>query len=332
MKSVNYKFLTLALSGLLTLLGWAQPPVRSAIRGYFLTDSIEIGRPFRYALTYRHAPSVDVLFPDTAAHFLPYQVQKVDVYATQTTGAGTTAISRDSAVYTLVSFETDTAQQLRVPVRIIHDVDCTAQWTQVDTVFLRSKLPPARYDSTGSAPLTLATKTELAPLKQQFNYAVLVKGVLLISVVSALLYGLFGRIIRRQWRLYQLNRRHISFLRSYNQLSQRLTSFTASEVANQAVVMWKVYLEKLDRQPYVSLTTPELAERINNERVTEALREADRMIYGGTFSPSSLSALHELRAMAVQAYHRSRNRLQGSAKPETENLEQPDSAETSSFS
>lgn len=315
---------------LLAISGWAQSPL--PIRGYFLTDSVEIGRPFRYSLTYRHSPRIDVLFPDTAAHFLPYRVQKVDVYATQTTGTGTSAVSRDSAVYTLVSFETDSMQLLRVPIRIINEVDCTALWSKTDTVFLRSKLALLRSDSTHQEPLTLAAETTLAPLQQQFNYSALIKGVLFISVLAALLYGLFGRIIRRQWRLYQLNRRHIRFLRNYNQLSQRLNSFTASETANQAVILWKTYLERLDRQPYVALTTPELAERINDKRVTDALRETDRMIYGGTFSPQSQTALWTLRDVATQIYHRSRTRLQGSVNHLTDGTQQPDPAETSSFS
>ena len=329
MKLVNCKLLT--LSSLLVKAAWAQPPMQSTIHGHFLTDSIEIGRPFQYALMYRHRPKIDVLFPDTASHFLPYRVQKVDVFPTQTTGTGSMAISRDSAVYTLVSFETELTQLLRVPIRLINDLDCTAHWTQTDTVFLRSKLPLSRTGTTRPMALTLATETKLAPLRQQFNYSVLITSLLGISAMAALLYGLFGRIIRRQWRLYQLNRRHIRFLRNYNQFSRHINSFTASDVANQAVVMWKVYLEQLERQPYIALTTPELAERINDERVTDALREADRMIYGGTFSPQSQSALYILRDVATKAYHRSRSRLQGLANQASTNVEQSDSAETASL-
>ncbi|WP_420146514.1 hypothetical protein, partial [Spirosoma sp.] len=258
---------------LVTVSGWAQSPAR--IHGHFLTDSIEIGRPFRYSLTYWHRPRIDVLFPDTAKSFLPYRVQKVDVYATQTTGEGSKAISRDSAVYTLVSFETDSSQMLRVPIRVINDLDCTAYWSQMDTVFLRSKLSPRKLASPNSQTIALATETHLVPLQQQFNYTALARGLLSIGAIIAVLYGLFGRAIRRQWRLYQLNRRHLRFLHNYNQLGVRLNSLTVSETANQAVVMWKMYMERLDRQPYISLTTPELAERMNDERVTDALREAD---------------------------------------------------------
>ncbi|MVM29489.1 hypothetical protein GO755_05555 [Spirosoma sp. HMF4905] len=291
---------------------------QSPLRGYFLTDSVEIGRPFQYALTYRHAPIIDVLFPDTAHHFAPYRVQKVTVFATQTTGIGFDAISRDSAVYTLVSFETDSIQLLRVPIRIINEVDCTAQWTLTDTVFLRSKLPVTRLDSLRSVLPKLATDTTLVTLQQQFNYWALALGFLSIALAAFLLYGLFGRTIRRQWRLYQLKRRHLAFLNEYNRLTRTINSYTAAEIANQAVILWKSYLERLDKQPYTSLTTPELAVQMNDERVANALREADLIIYGGTYSPESLPALRLLGELATNAYHNSRASLQTKIDPTTE--------------
>ncbi|WP_206170547.1 hypothetical protein [Spirosoma pollinicola] len=279
------------------------------LKGHFLEDSIEIGRPFRYSLSYHHPAIAEVLFPDTARSFAPYRVQKVAVFATKTTGSGLDAVSRDSAVYTLVSFETDSVQLLRVPIRTINDIDCTAQWTLTDTVFLRSKLPPALPDSLGVRSLRLATDTKLVPLQQQFNYVALAVGFVCVSVALGALYLLFGRLTRRQWRLFLLNRRHIRFLREYTRLSERISPFTAAETANQAVVMWKTYLEQLDPQPYMSLTTPELAERLQDERVETALREADQMIYGGTFTAQSQSALQVLSNVATQIYRQRQAKL-----------------------
>ncbi|MFD2571369.1 hypothetical protein ACFSUS_12040 [Spirosoma soli] len=318
---------------LITTSGWSQSSVQPSLPvGRFLTDSIEIGRPFRYALTYRHAPRTEILFPDTAQHFAPYRVEDIAVFATQTTGTGFEAISRDSAVYTLVSFETDSIQLLQVPIRIINATDCTALLTQVDTVFLRSKLTPALSSgSAGPTALTLATSTQLAPLRQQFNYPVLGAGVVGLGLIAAIIYGLFGRAIRRLWRIYQLNRRHERFLREYNRLSLTLDAFTAAETANQAIISWKAYLEELDRKPYASLTTSELAERMNDERVTSALREADQMIYGGAFTPQSQPALRVLADVATQAYHRRRAQLQASAN-EPELVGYTDSAESSPLS
>lgn len=303
---------------LFPLLIQAQPPVRNAVpTGLFLTDSVAIGRPIQYSLVYRHPATVDVLFPDTARSFAPYRVQKVSVFATQTTGSGTSAISRDSAVYTLVSFETDSVQLLKVPVRVIHETDCTAHWTRTDTVFLRSKLPAvALTDSSRSMPAPeLLTETNLAPLQQQFNYTALVAGFLLASLVALGLYGLLGRIILRYWQLFQLHQNHRRFLKEYNQLTQSINAFSASETARRAVMLWKVYLERLDAQPYSSLTTPELASRMKDDRVLSALREADRMIYGGAFSDDSLAALKLLGKVATNRYQRYRTQTQPESAP-----------------
>lgn len=281
----------------------AQPPAKSLLRGQFLTDSIEVGRPFQYALTYNHTPTADVLFPDTSRHFAPFRVQDVAVFATTTTGIGSEATSRDSAVYTLISFAIDSVQTLQVPVRLVNPTDCTTLLTQTDTVFLRSKL-------TTPMALTLASATRLAPLRQQFNYPLLGIAFMLVSIAGFLIYGLFRRPIRRFYSLYRLNRRHIRFLREYNRLSRGLNSVTAPDSANQAIVLWKTYLEKLERRPYVSLTTSEIAERIADNRVADALREADRMIYGGGYSQQSQPALRVLSDVATQIYHRRRDALQ----------------------
>ncbi|MDB5243265.1 MAG: hypothetical protein JWP57_3890 [Spirosoma sp.] len=281
-------------------------PAQPAPVGRFLTDSVDIGRPFQYALTYRHAPTTDLLFPDTASQFAPYRVQKVDLFTTRTIGAGTSAVSVDSAVYTLVSFEIDSIQLLRVPIRLINPTDCTTIFTSTDTVFLRSQLRPSAAGLTHHSSLTLATQTTLAPLQQEFNYPVLGLFAAGLVGVSGLLYGLFGRAIRRQWRLYQLNRRHHRFLREFDRLIQRISADSAAETANQASIIWKTYLERIEIQPYSSLTTSEIAERVDDERVTNALREADRMIYGGAFTTQSAASLTVLSDVATQRYHHKR--------------------------
>ena len=289
---------------------FAQPPPQPMLTGRFLTDSIDIGRPFQYALTYRHPPTLDLLFPDTATQFVPYRVEKVALFTTRTTGAGFDAVSVDSAVYTLLSFETDSVQMLRVPIRLINALDCTDVFTQTDTVFLRSQLRPAPATPTDYASLTLATETTLAPLQQQFNYPVLGLFAAGLALVVGLLYGLFGRTIRRQWRLYRLKQRHRQFLRAFNRLSRGINATNAADVANQAVISWKTYLEQIEERRYSSLTTSEITERVNDERVANALREADRMIYGGAFSAQSAGSLRVLSDVATQRYHRRRVYLQ----------------------
>ncbi|MBC8154548.1 MAG: hypothetical protein H7Z72_16725 [Bacteroidetes bacterium] len=281
-------------------------PVSGRPTGQFLTDTIEIGRPFQYALSFWHRSGEDVFFPDTSRGFAPFRVRSMAVFPTRTQGVGTLdAISLDSVVYTLVSFETDVAQPLQVSVRMTNGPDSVALLATPDTVFLRSRLalttPPTQ--------LTLVPETTLVPLRQQFNYPYLLLALATLLAIVGVIYGLFNRSIRRQWRLYQLDQRHIRFLREFNGLARGLDAATAADIANQAIIRWKAYLESLERQPYSSLTSREIADRFGDEQVTDALREADQMIYGAAFSEQSQAALRTLREVADQVYRGRRDEL-----------------------
>ncbi|ARK11558.1 hypothetical protein [Fibrivirga algicola] len=269
--------------------------------GQFIDDTIEVGRPFRYALTVKHRASQDVFYPDTARHFAPFLVQSVAIFPTKTVNK----ISLDSAVYTLVSFEVSRARVLQVPVYMANGADCTALLSSPDTVFLRSRvLATTRPDT-----LQLAANAILTPLPQEFNYAYLTVAVGLMGVVAAAIYILFGSLLRQRWERYLLTRDHTRFLRMYNQLTRNLGPESTGDTTNQAIVNWKKYLELLEKKPYTSLTSSEIADRIGDDRLTDALRETDRMIYGGSFTDQSPLALRVLRDVAVTAYQRRREAI-----------------------
>ena len=278
--------------------------------GRFLTDSIEIGRPFQYALSFRHRSGEDVFFPDTNRHFAPFWVRAVALFPTRTQDVGTIdAVSLDSAVYTLVSFETASRQLLQVPIRMTNGPDSVVLLSTPDTVFLRSRL----MDSGRPGALALVAETDVVPLRQQFNYPYLAIALLGIAVMLGVIYSLFNRPLRRQWRLLQLDQRHRRFTREFTRLKRDITTDTAADTANRAVVGWKTYLERLEREPYASLTSREIADRINDDALTDALREVDQMIYGGTFTERSIEALKVLRGVAVRRYQARRSELRQTA-------------------
>lgn len=269
--------------------------------GRFIDDTIEVGRPFRYALTVRHPASQDVFYPDTARQFRPFLVRDITVFPTVTTGR----VSVDSAVYTLVSFEVSRARVLQVPVYFASGADCTALLATPDTVFLRSDvLATARPDT-----LQLATETRLTPLPQEFNYAYLAVVVGAAGVAAAAIYILFGALLRQRWRRFVLARQHRRFLADYNQIMRTLGPESTGETTNQLIVNWKKYLEDLEKKPYSSLTSREIADRIGDDRLADALRETDRMIYGGSFTDQSPLAMRVLREVAVAAYERRRESI-----------------------
>jgi len=277
----------------------AQKPV-----GYFLTDSIEIGRPFRFGFSFRHQPEIEVFFPDTTHNFSPFEVISHEYFPTETNSAG----SLDSAVYTLVSFDVAKVQTLRLPVWVLTARDCTAVYSATDSIYLQELVKDT------NAPLQI--DSNIAPLKRQTNFPLILLILALVIVVTTIIYLLFGEVLQRQWRLYQLFSRNREFGRNYNRLLGNLTAKDSIESIEQATVLWKKYLQRLEKKPFVTYTTKEITDNLPNESLANALREIDSIIYGSMAAAKANAAqsMGVLREVATDLYRLRRVQIAQSGK------------------
>ncbi|WP_128545688.1 hypothetical protein [Larkinella soli] len=265
-------------------------------KGVFISDTVEIGKPFQYSLSLLHRPAADVLFPDTARFFAPFLVRDISIFSTRTNAKG----SLDSAVYTLVSFETSPMQTLRVPVILIRNgTDSVSVFSNTDTVRLRERIQSRRLDT-----LRLSTYTDVVTLRQQMNYPLLF--VILLGTLGGvgIVFLFFGRDIRTRILRYRLHRQHLDFHRSFNRMARSIGPETAHEEAGRAVVLWKEYMEWLEGKPYTSLTTREIVESVRDNRLADALKEIDGVVYGGVYSDQTQQSLRVLSELADIAYYR----------------------------
>ena len=265
--------------------------------GYFLTDSIEIGKPFKYALSFRHLPRLGVFFPDTSADFRPFEVINQDYFPTETGPAG----SLDSAVYTLVSFDLKKIQSISVPVWIINGRDCTAVYSAKDSIRLKEMIRGNEMDT-----LRLKADTQIVPLRNQTNFPFILLVTLLILLIGTGVYLLFGEALTRQWELYQMFLRNREFRRSFSRLTRDINGAKGIENAEKVVVLWKIYLQRLERKPYATYTTKEIIDSLPDEQLAEALRSIDGVIYGGVSSRNTADSLNTLRDIADQSYRQKR--------------------------
>lgn len=293
LKSVNN--ILLIISCLLVIENsQAQKPV-----GKFQTDSIEIGRPIDYTLSYHHSPSAEVFFPDTTYNFYPFAIIRRNIFPTSTTNG----VSVDSVVYTLVTFDITKNQKLGLPIYLLSKRDCTAVYSLADSVFLKEMIKTS-VDS-----LQLKTDTKLLPLSQQVNYPKILTYLLSLLGVVLIIYAIFGRFIRKQYRLFLFSRRHKDFQTNY----KKFTRSTLDDVTiGKALVLWKKYLEWLEKRPYTSYTTKEIISRLPNERLEEALKEVDSAIYGGILSTQMPSSMEVLLEKATELYKNRREELAAS--------------------
>lgn len=270
---------------------YAQKPV-----GRFQTDSIEIGRPIDYTLSYRHSPSAEVFFPDTTYNFYPFEIVRRNIFPTSTTNN----VSTDSVVYTLITFDITKNQKLGLPIYLLYKRDCTAVYALADSVFLKEMIKTS-LDS-----LQLKTDTKLLPLSQQVNYPKILTYLLGLLGIVLVIYAFFGRFIRKQYTLFLFGRRHKDFQTNY----KKFTRSTLDDVTiGKALVLWKKHLEWLEKRPYTSYTTKEIVSRLPSERLEEALREVDSAIYGGILSTQMPLAMSILLEKATELYKKRREEL-----------------------
>ncbi len=294
-----YRYLILILGlfgGVPSGLAQAQQPV-----GEFLTDTIEVGKPFSYAFSFLHPSETDVFLPDSTFDFSPFDFVSQEYFTTRTDSLG----SLDSTVYRLVTFDVSFAQSFRLPVYVLVTRDCTAVYAEADTIYLRSALPAStRLDT-----LRLRPETKVALLRRQFDYPVFMAFILSVGLLFLAVYWLFGREITRQWRIFQLQRRHRDFVRTFARLNRTARERDSTEEAEKAVVVWKDYLEDIERKPFATYTTREIVDNIPDEALEEALKTMDRIIYGQVKSKKMEPSLEVLKNVAQRIYQRQRLKI-----------------------
>lgn len=241
-----------------------------------MTDSLKVGERIPVSVTARYPSTTNVLFPDSTFQFAPFEYETRDYFPTVTKDS----ISYDSVVYYLSSFEIDSMQILSVPVYMLAEGDCTEVFGRRDTIYLKHLVDHVP-DSVEAQLLPLKTNTSYLNVAWLFNYPVyIVAGIFLFGCTLAC-YFIFAKHIRRYFIVRRLTKTHSKFVGRFSgAVDQLQTTFSAAQAEN-ALLIWKQYMETLDNRPYTRYTSREIAQLEHNELLTAALRVIDRGIYGG---------------------------------------------------
>ena len=244
------------------------------VRGHFASDSIQLGKPISYFLTAHYPKESSVVFPDSSYSFAPFEFQKKRFVATQTING----ISYDSVIYTLSTFEIDSIQSLKLPVFVVHEKDCTLVYAETDAVFF-DKAVKSLPDSVQLEKIPLKTNTNYFTVSWLFNYPLvaIILGVLLVILIVC--WIIFGKIIIRYFKIKRISKKHQTFLQQFNAAVEKSQSNFSSQSTENALLIWKDYLENLVDIPFTKYTTKEIREQEKDERLGQSLSAIDRMIY-----------------------------------------------------
>lgn len=269
------------------------PTSKWQLRGTFLSDSVKIGKPIRYALTLRHSSRIEVVFPDSAYPFSPFEYVGKQFFPTHTDLKG---LSVDSVVYTLTTFSIDSVQPLSVPVYVVGKGDCTRIYTEADTVILHQLI----RQSPGQLPLKVNTAYVRVPQQTNYLFVAVLGGA--IMFFGLLVYSLFGKRIGKRYKLFRMGRHHRGFMGAYEKLIRRGRQQADVATVENAVVLWKEYMEWLEEKPFSTYTTKEITELIPDSTLAEALQDTDRVIYAKMPSETSFRSMRTLEYIAARRY------------------------------
>lgn len=274
---------------LCTSLIWGQQALPD---GRFLEPETKVGQPIHYILKYKHSPNQEVLFPDSTYDFTPFELVDKQFFPTRTEGA----ISIDSVVYTLATYETDLRQGLSLPIFMSSTNDPDGKMP----IFAKSDsidLEPLIQEMPDS--LILFEDTQIAHVSREFNYPYLLIGLLAVFISIVLAVALFGKKVQQGWKLKRLKKKYQKFVESFDQIQGKGGQASVAP----AITLWKTYTGQLMGRPLTSYTTKEIAGFITSPKVLESLRYADRVMYAGTFSEERLSDhLNALKAFTQEVY------------------------------
>lgn len=240
--------------------------------GEFLEDSISIGLSVPYTLSIKYPKDTEIIFPDSLYNFFPFELEEKIYYPTRSDATH----SFDSAVFYLSSFEIDSVQYLRLPVFMLLKGDSVEIFARKDSVFLKhvvTEIP----DSVATEAMPLKENTVYKRVNFQFNYPYFVIALILIlSTLIILSIVYFGKIMKF-FKARKMKAAHQGYKSKFGRL---LDDANSTNDIEGLLDYWKKYLEKLERRPYLKMTTKEIIEVSDSDDIDVALKQIDASIYG----------------------------------------------------
>ncbi|MFT4834729.1 MAG: hypothetical protein ACI83W_001098 [Marinoscillum sp.] len=244
---------------------------RITLKGGFVKDSLKIGEDITFWMSVTYPEEIELTLPDTTFNFEPFEYSSKQYFE----GAVLNGLVKDSAIYTLQSFEIDPVQYLSLPAFIINPKrDTTVIEMDLDSIFLQ-ELVAQVSDTT-----QLKVNVDYQNVRRQFNYPLLwiIIGVLVILTIAGFL--IFGKKIQRTFKLRRLRKAYIRFSEKLSNDIHLLRKDPEIALAEKVVSDWKKFLELLEDVPFSKLTTKEIMALEHTAELKDTLKSIDRSVYG----------------------------------------------------
>ena len=259
------------------------------VSGYFSQDSAQLGERVAFILKASYPQSAQLIFPDSTYDFAPFVFLEKKTFVSMTTDG----VTQDSALYFLSNFSLEPSSYLSLPVFELARYDSITYFTNEAELKLKLNLD--------SIPEQLQFKENnvYQPLEKPFNWLVFGAVVAGILLGLGILFFVFADRIKRLFRKNREKIRWIQFERKWKKLSELLQQNPNQTLADEAIGLWKGYLEHLRSQPIQEWTSSEIAAALDDKEVFIALRSIDIIIYAGGEGDTSAATSYLLEVARV---------------------------------
>lgn len=250
----------------------------------------------RYTLVFKHDKNLEVVFPDSAYRFYPFEYMKRENFPTKTIENTST----DSVIYWLRTFEISPELKLNVPVFILNQNDTLTRAGNTAYIQLQEVVKEVQE------PLVFKENLTIQTVPEKTNFVTWAIGLIGFFTIFGIVWVMFRARILRRYRIYKLTKNHTYFVNRYNMYIDRFHKSASLQNMEKAIALWKNYLSDLEDNAINSFTTKEIVSFYeNDEDVTTALKLFDRAIYGNIVSENvaeTLTAFYLLHHFADRRY------------------------------
>ncbi|MDW7690589.1 hypothetical protein R9C00_22480 [Flammeovirgaceae bacterium SG7u.111] len=260
-------------------------------KGRFMKDTLKLGEPVEYLLTFKHPSDMEVVFPDSSHDFSPFEFLEKKYFPTQTDSTG----SLDSVIYVLATFELPPVQHLAVPVFVAGEEGKMDTYNPFSDSIWLQEVVTAIPDS-----VVMKENTTWAIVQKQFNFPLLWLVLATILIWAIVLFIIFNKPIRKKYKLGKMNTHHLQFLEDFEELVKGKKDH---QTLNRALLIWKTYTGKLIDLALVSFTTKEINGYLRNDKLHQSLRNIDKAIYSGVINKEIEQDFELLKEFTVEKYN-----------------------------
>tara|TARA_Y100001972_G_scaffold77175_1_gene93765 strand:- start:1180 stop:2022 length:843 start_codon:yes stop_codon:yes gene_type:complete len=241
------------------------------VHGGFVQDSIGIGEPVQYWLSASYPKQLQLVFPDSNYNFRFFELVDKKFTTTRVREPG----YFDSAVYTLRSFEIDSVQYLNLPAIFINQRDSNLIYAPMDSIYTIHMVAAV------SDTVQLIENTAFREVAGNVNYPLIWILVIVLIIIGVTVFLVFGKRIKKYFILKRLSREYRTFSDNLTAAIRKMKDHKDQKEAEHALITWKVFMEKLEKKPYTSLTSKEILGFTETRELKDVLKNIDRSIYGG---------------------------------------------------